>query len=119
MSFEYLTSLAMAPPPAGDGSKPGGGQMQFFGMMAIMIAIFYVVLIRPQRRREAERRAMLDKVATGDRVMFGGGILGTVANVKEKTLIIRIAEKVKVEVSRGAVTNVIGQDDAPPDPQER
>ena len=119
MNVEQLTTLAMAPPPGPDGQQASGGQLHFFVMMAIMIAIFYVVLIRPQRRREQERREMLGKVSTGDQVMFGGGILGTISNVKEKTFVIRIADKVKVEVSRGAVTNVVGKDEAPPDPQER
>ena len=72
----------MAPPPGSDGQQASGGQLHFFVMMAIMIAIFYVVLIRPQRRREQERREMLGKVSTGDQVMFGGGILGTISNVK-------------------------------------
>jgi len=54
-------------------------------------------------------------VKSGDKVVFSGGIIGTVANTKENTFMIRIAEKVKVEVARGAVSQVLGKDDEPED----
>ena len=50
---------------------------------------------------------------TGDRVMFAGGLIGTVANVKDNTFLIRLADKVKVEVARGAVSQVLGKGDSP------
>ncbi len=72
-----------------------------------MVAIFYFVMIRPQRRREKERRALIEAVKTGNRVLLTSGILGEVANVREKTLIIRIAEKTKIEVLKTAVAQVL------------
>lgn len=78
-----------------------------FGWIALMIMIFYFILIRPQQRREKERRALLAAVKTGDRVLFGGGMIGVVANADEKTFTIKIADKVKVEVIRGAVSQVL------------
>ena len=107
--------LAMAPPAGEGGQQPGA--FYYIGMMVLMMGIFYVILIRPQRRKEQERRALIDSVKTGDRVMFGGGIIGTIANVKEKTIMVRIADKVKIEVSRGSVTHVLGKGEAPPDDQ--
>ena len=71
------------------------------------------MLIRPQKRREKERQALLGAVKTGDRVLFGGGMLGVVANVKEKTLIIKIADNVKIEIVRGAVSQVLDKGEVP------
>lgn len=110
----YMNLVAMAPPPSRDGTQ-SPGNFYYLGLMVLMMAIFYVVLIRPQRRREQERVKMIDNIKTGDRIVFAGGILGTVANVKEKTFAVRIADKVKIEVSRSAVSAVLDKGEAPPE----
>jgi len=110
MIAEPLT-LAMATAPGG-----GGGQqspMFMFVWLGIMVAIFYVMLIRPQQRREKERRALIANVKTGDRIVFAGGLLGVVTNVKEKTLVVKIADNVKIEISRGSVSQVLEKGEAP------
>ena len=103
-----LWILAMGAPPGG-----GGSSLLPVGYILIMVAMFYVLMIRPQQRKEKERRRMLDAVKSGDRVVFGGGLLGLVANVKDKTILIKIADNVKVEVTRGAVTQVLTNDEEP------
>ena len=104
--MNWLATLAMAPAPAGgEGSQQSS--MFMFVWLGLMVALFYFMLIRPQKRREKERQALLGAVKTGDRVLFGGGFLGVVANVKEKTLIVKIADGVKVEIVRGAVSQVL------------
>lgn len=108
-----VTILAMAPQPGQGGEAPSQGF--FFGWIAIMIAIFYVMIIRPQRRREKERQELMKNIKSGDRVLFSGGMIGIVANVKEKTFTIKIAEKTKVEVLRGAVTQVLDKSELPTD----
>lgn len=114
MSNTLLTFIAMAPPPGGSpGEQPSG--TFFFGWIAIMIAIFYVMIIRPQRRRDKERQDLLKNIKTGDRVLFSGGMIGIVTNAKEKTFVIKIAEKTKVEVLRGAVTQVLDSNSLPAD----
>ncbi len=112
MVMQFLT-MAMAQPGGAEGQQPQSGF--FFGWIAIMIAIFYVMIIRPQRRREKERKELLGNIKTGDRVLFSGGMIGIVANVKEKTFTIKVADKTKVEVLRGAVTQVLGKDELPSD----
>lgn len=89
----------------------GGNPLSMFVPMIFIFAIFYFMLIRPQQRKEKERRAMIDNVKTGDRVLFSGGIIGTISNTKEGTLMIKIADGVKVEVARGAVIKVIDKGD--------
>ena len=106
--------VAMAPPPS-NGSGESPGNFYYIGLMVLMMAIFYMILIRPQRRREQERRDLINNIKTGDRIVFSGGILGTVTNVKESTFVVRIAEKVKIEVSRGAVSTVLDKGEAPPE----
>lgn len=103
----------MASQPGTGGEPPSGGF--FFGWIAIMIAIFYVMIIRPQRRREKERQELMKNIKSGDRVLFSGGMLGIVSNVKEKTFTIKIAEKTKIEVLRGAVTQVLDKAELPDD----
>jgi len=83
-----------------------------FGMfipMILVFGIFYFLMIRPQQRKEKERQKMIAELRAGKRVIFSGGILGTVTEAKETTFIIEIASGVKIEVSRTAVSEVIEQ----------
>ncbi len=105
--------MAMAPPPGGAAQQEGPGTFYWVGMMGIMVAIIYIMVLRPQRRREVDRKKLLESVKSGDRVIFGGGIIGTVTNVKDKLLVVRVAEKVKMEVLRGAVTHVVQKGELP------
>ena len=108
-----LGILAMMGAPAGgEGAAPQSGAFMFV-WLGLMVALFYFMLIRPQKRREKERQALLGAVKTVDRVLFAGGLLGTVANVKEKTLIVKIADGVKVEIIRGAVSQVLDKGETP------
>ena len=108
-----LGILAMMPAPQGGaGAAPQSGAFMFV-WLGLMVALFYFMLIRPQKRREQERQALLNAVKTGDRVLFAGGFLGVVANVKEKTLVVKIADGVKVEIVRGAVSQVLEKGDEP------
>ena len=54
---------------------------------------------------------MMESIKTGDRVIFSGGILGTVTNVKDHTLMVKVAENVKIEIARGAVLRALGKDE--------
>ena len=97
----------------------GGGNSQtqspifMIGWLVLMLFVFYFLMIRPQQRREKERRAQIDNIKSGERVVFAGGLIGVVTNVKDKTFMIRIADTVKVEVARAAVTQVLAKDEDP------
>ena len=103
----FSQTIAMAPPPGANGTQGQSSPVFTIGWMVFMVAIFYFVMIRPQRRREKERKALIEAVKSGDRVLLASGIIGEIANVKEKTLIVRIAEKTKVEVLKTAVAQVL------------
>lgn len=105
----FLQTIAMAPPPGANG-QPGQASPGFtIGWMVFMVAIFYFVMIRPQRRREKERRNLIAAVKSGDRILLTSGIIGEIASVKDKTLIVLIAEKTKIEVLKSAVSQVLDE----------
>jgi preprotein translocase subunit YajC len=107
-----MMTIAMGPPPGAENQQ---SPLFMFGWLAIMLLLFYMMLIRPQRRREKERQEMLSKIKSGDRVLFGGGIIGVVANVKEKSVVIKVAEKTKLEVVRGAISQILEKGELPAD----
>lgn len=96
----------------GQAGGQAGGMTQMFLPMIVIFGIFYFMLIRPQQRKEKERRKMIDELKSGTRVLFSGGIIGTVTNVKDKTFVVKIAENVKIEVARGAVSKVLGDEES-------
>ncbi|MBN2145598.1 MAG: preprotein translocase subunit YajC [Candidatus Aureabacteria bacterium] len=80
--------------------------MRTFAMIPIFILIFYFFVIRPQQVKEKNRKAMIAALKKGDRVLTSGGIFGRVVDVKDSYLVIKIANEVKVEVTRDCVTVV-------------
>jgi len=79
--------------------------VQLFPLVLIFI-IFYFLLIRPQKQKEKEHQKMLSGIAKNDEVVTLGGIHGTIVNVKEKTLILRIDENVKMEIEKNSVAYI-------------
>lgn len=79
--------------------------VQLFPLVLIFI-IFYFLLIRPQKQKEKEHQKMLAGIAKNDEVVTLGGIHGTIVNVKEKTLILRIDENVKMEIEKNSVAYI-------------
>lgn len=111
----FLQTLAMAAAPAGEGGEASGGGFLSFMPLIFMVAIFYFIMIRPQQRREKERKAMIAAVKSGEQVLMNSGIIGEVSRVKEKTLMVRIAENTEVEVTKSAVAQIIEKGETPND----
>ena len=111
MSFFISSAHAQAAAP----SSGLGGDFSGLLLIAGMFILMYFMIIRPQNKREKERRALLEAVKVNDKIVFGGGILGHVSSVKDKTLIVKIADNVKVEITRSAVGAVLGKDETPDD----
>ena len=72
-----------------------------------MIVILYYVMIRPQQKRQKEQVAMANALKTGDRVVTASGIHGMISNVKDRTVIVKVADNVKLEMEKSAITNVV------------
>jgi preprotein translocase subunit YajC len=112
-----LISSAYAQGGFGDMFSSGGGVVQFLPLVAIF-GVFYFLLIRPQQQKQKETRAMIAAVRRGDRVVTGGGILGTVQRVPmvqdkdgkqvpSQEIEVEIAKDIRVIVLRDTITSVI------------
>jgi preprotein translocase subunit YajC len=100
--------------PAADAPK-APQQQNGFGMfvpMLIIFALFYFMMIRPQQRKEKERRKMINELRAGAKIMFAGGLLGTISEAREKTFMVEIANGVKIEISRASVQDVVVEEQA-------
>ena len=85
--------------------------LQFLPLVLIFV-VFYFLLIRPQQKKAREHRATLDALRRGDRVVTGGGIIGTVARVDSaEEVTVDIAEGVRVRVLRSTITSVVAKPD--------
>lgn len=75
-------------------------------MFGLIFVIFYFMIIRPQQKRAKERQALLDSVKKGDKIITSGGMHGKVINIDETTILVEVADNVKIKVERSAVTGV-------------
>ncbi len=74
-------------------------------MVALMVVIFYFLLIRPQSKQAKEHKAMLSSLKKGDSVVIGGGVLGRIHQVAEKTVMVEVAQGVRLRVLLNSITN--------------
>src|SRR5579872_3905966 len=86
------------------GAQPPANPLLNFMPMIVICGILYMLVIRPQQRQAKEHRKMVDRLKNGDRVLTQGGIYGTVVSLKGAVVQVKIADNVKVEVSRSAIT---------------
>ncbi|HWN64145.1 MAG TPA: preprotein translocase subunit YajC [Candidatus Binatus sp.] len=69
--------------------------------------IMYFVMFRPQKKRQEQQQKLISALKTGDRVVTNGGIHGLISNVKETTVIVKVADNVKIEMEKSAITTVL------------
>jgi preprotein translocase subunit YajC len=67
----------------------------------------YFVMIRPQKKRQEQQQKLIGNLKTGDRVVTSAGIHGLISNVKETTVLVKVADNVKIEMDKSAITNVL------------
>lgn len=97
-------AFAMAPPP--EGSEGGGGFLSLLPPMIMMFAIFYFILIRPQQKKQKEAMKMLDSLKEGDTVVTLSGIHGTIKKLKDDTVMLQIADNVRIKINRASISTV-------------
>ncbi len=73
---------------------------------ALMAAIFYFIVLRPEQKKKADHASAVAQLQKNDGVVTAGGIHGTVVNLKDKTVIIRVDDNVKIEVDREAIITI-------------
>ena len=89
-------------------AQPSGGMGMFIPMLLIL-GIFYFMMIRPQQRKEKERRKMIDELRAGAKIVFAGGLMGTIQEATEKTFKVEIAPGTTIEIDRACVSGVVPQ----------
>jgi preprotein translocase subunit YajC len=78
--------------------------------MLLIIGVFYLLLIRPQQKRQRELQETISQLKAGDRIVTTGGIIGTITTVRDTSFLIRSADKSILEISRTAVAGVQGEE---------
>jgi preprotein translocase subunit YajC len=93
------------------GQQDGGGGAGLLIPMILIFVLMYFMLIRPQTKREKERKAMIAQVDKNDRVLTNGGIYGVVVNVKDQEVVLRVCENpvVKMTVHRDFIQSVVSK----------
>ncbi len=78
-------------------------QIVTIGYLVLLVGIFYFFLLRPQQKRAKEHRELIESLSTGDRVVTIGGIHGTLKSIGDDSVVLEIADGVRVTVSKSAV----------------
>jgi preprotein translocase subunit YajC len=96
---------------AGGGQSAGGGMLLWLPLVFIF-AIFYFLLILPQQRRQKRWQHMVNELKTGDKVMTGGGIRGTIIAIKDDALHLRVPpDNLRIEIAKSAVVSVAREEE--------
>ncbi|MFQ5483554.1 MAG: preprotein translocase subunit YajC [Nitrospinaceae bacterium] len=95
-------TLAMAPPAPGQ-EQGGGSMLAILPPIVFMFLIFWFVLIRPQQKKQAETRKMLDDLKEGDNVITMSGIHGIIKKLKDDVATLQIADNVRIKINRSSI----------------
>jgi preprotein translocase subunit YajC len=79
--------------------------------MVLMLGVMYVLMIRPQRQRQAQQQSMIDGAGVGDDVLTTGGIYGTISEVEGDDIVVEIADGVTVHMTRRGIAAVLPPED--------
>lgn len=102
MAFTFAV-LAASPAPA-------GGSLTML-LPLLLIPVLYLMVFRPQQKRQKQWQEMLSAIKTGDRVTTAGGIRGIILNIKDDAIVIRVApDNIKLEVAKNAIASVTTQE---------
>jgi preprotein translocase subunit YajC len=103
-TFMYLLQEGVAP--------TGGSSAVQFVMIGAVALIFYFFLIRPQSKKQKETKAMLAALKKGDKVVSIGGIHGTVTNLQDDIVVVKVDDGAKIKFAKNAIATVLTKKDA-------
>ena len=115
--FDALLALAQAQQQP----DPMAGCTQTMAFLGIIIAIFYFMVIRPQRKQQMEQQRFLDRLKEGDRIITSSGIFGRIVNLDSEVVTVDIGDRTKIRMLRSQVSRFqpgVGEDDKAEDPIE-
>ena len=104
-----MNSLILMAADAQSGSSSASMASSIIMFVAI-IAIFYFLIYRPQKKRDKEAKAMIASMKKGDKVVTIGGIHGTIVTVKDKTVVVKVDDSARIEFSKEAISSVVSKD---------
>jgi preprotein translocase subunit YajC len=81
--------------------------VQFLIIMVLMLGVMYVLMIRPQRQRQAQQQAMINEASVGDDVLTTGGIYGTITQAEDDDIVVEIAKDITVHMTRRGIAAVL------------
>ncbi len=118
MDLSQLLSLAQeaAEKGADAPAPPGGFDIVTLAPIAMMLGIFYLLILRPQQREAAKRQAELQKLKKDDEVVTIGGMIGTIANLSDdgREVTLKVSDNTRVRILRSAVQTIVpGKSEAP------
>jgi preprotein translocase subunit YajC len=94
--------------PGTESTAPGWAPLLPF---ILVFVIFYLILIRPQKKQQQEHQKLMESLKSGDQILMSNGIYGTIVDAKEKSLTVKIADNVKIKVLRSAVSQLVNGDE--------
>jgi preprotein translocase subunit YajC len=89
------------------GTEGGPSLLTSFIPILLLFVIFYFLLIRPQQKKQKQHQSLISSLRRGDKIVTNGGLYGTVVDVKDHVIVLKIADDVKVELVKNAVATVI------------
>jgi preprotein translocase subunit YajC len=99
--FELAEAMAQTPTPATEGG--GSNPLSIFLPFILIFVVFYLLLIVPQQKRAKKRKAMLEALKKGDKVVTTGGVIGTITNLSPEVVTLQVAEGVRMKVLRSGI----------------
>ena len=90
----------------------GGNPLTMLVPFVLIFAVFYFIVILPAKKQQRQKEAMIAALKKGDRVITTGGIYGTISAVEDSSLLVKVAENVKIRISKSAVAGPVGDDGA-------
>ena len=103
---QLLSGLALLQAAAPAAGNTTGSMVSTLITFGLVFVIFYFLIIRPQNKKQKDAQKMIEAVKKGDKVVTAGGIHATVYTVKEKTVILKVDDNVKLEFSKSAISSV-------------
>lgn len=103
----FSATLFLLSDAAASGANPAPNPIAQFAPLIFIGVIFYFLLIRPQQKQRKEQQKLIEALKTGDKVVTSSGVHGLIANVKEKTVLLKVADNVKIEIDKAAVATVL------------
>ena len=79
--------------------------------MLLIIGVFYMLLIRPQQKRQKQLQETISQLKAGDRIVTTGGVIGTITTVRDTSFLIRSADKSILEIARSAIAGIEGEEE--------